>query len=852
MTSVPRIRLPLLAIACVVLVSLLPAPARAQKQLSGETKIRLALDELNNLGSVMMIAAHPDDENTALLAYLARGRHVRTAYLSLTRGEGGQNLVGENQNEELGIIRTQELLAARRIDGAEQYFTRAIDFGFTKTAEETFTKWPRDKVLGDVVWAIRRFRPDVIILRFTGTPRDGHGQHQASAILGKEAFSAAADPARFPEQLKYVQAWQAQRLMNNPAAFTDQQQRENDQLPERLELDLGAYSPELGYSFNEIAGMSRSQHRSQAMGTAERKGLLTNYLVTLSGDKARKDIFEGVNITWSRLQGGAAVSAVLEQAAREFVPAHPETLLPLLAKARQLAASIAAQTKSPIAARKLTDLEETIALCGGVWLDAQADKYEITPGGNLKVTLTALSRSPLNAQMAGEKLTGMPGLPSVVIYPGPLVPNKPFQYSVTVKVPPSQSYTQPYWLDHPRDGSLYSVPDAEQIGNPENAPVLSAEFRMKVGGAEIALTRPVVHRYVDRVYGELLRPLAIVPPVGIDFDGTALVFPDTKSRRIEIPVKANTGKASGDLHLDLPSGWNVAPASQHFELSGADEQTTVAFELTPPSADSQGVARAVATVGDRRVSSDTRVINYPHFPAQTLFPPAELKLVRADIRTLARTVGYIEGAGDEVPAALRQMGCDVTFLSAADLLHGDLSRFDAIVTGVRAFNTRPDLRANYQRLFKYVENGGTLVVQYNTPEGGPNNTALESPLLAHIGPYPIKTGRERVTVEEAPVTFPNPQLPLLHKPNEITQRDFDGWIQERGLNFASEWDPKYQSVLESHDPGEKNPLPGGELYTRYGKGAYVFSSYDWFRELPAGVPGAYRLFANMLSAAKTQ
>jgi hypothetical protein len=692
----------------------------------------------------------------------------------------------------------------------------------------------------------------VIILRFTGTPRDGHGQHQVSAILGKEAFSAAADPARFPEQLKYVKNWQAQRLMNNPAAFNDQQQRENEQIADKLELDLGAYSPELGFSYNEIAGMSRSQHRSQAMGTPERKGALINYLVTLSGDKAKKDIFEGVDITWSRLEGGAAVTAVLNQALESFVPAHPEALLPLLVKARQLITSIAAQTKSPIAERKLADLEETIALCTGVWVDVQADKYEVTPGGNLKATLTALVRSPLSAVMVGEKLTGMQGVPNVVIYPGPLVVNKPFQYSVAVKVPPAQPYSQPYWLQQPPDGSMYTIADQEEVGAPENPPVLSAEFRMKLNGTELTLTRPVVHHYVDRVYGELVRPLAIVPPVGVDFSGSALVFPDTKSRRIEIPVKANTGKAAGDVRLELPNGWKAAPASQHFELTGADEQTTVAFELTPPQGDSQGVARAIATVGDRRIASDTRVINYPHFPAQTLFPPAQSKLVRADIRTLAHTVGYIEGAGDEVPAALRQMGCDVTFLSPADLLHGDFSHFDAIVTGVRAFNTRPDLRANYQRLFKYVENGGTLIVQYNTPEGGPNNTALDSPLLAHIGPYPIKTGRERVTVEEAPVTFPNPQLPLLHKPNEITSRDFEGWVQERGLNFASEWDPKYLSVLESHDPFEKKPLPGGELYTRYGKGAYIFTSYDWFRELPAGVPGAYRLFANMLSAAKTQ
>src|SRR5579863_1503577 len=450
----------LLAIACVIVAPWLTA----QKQLSGETRIRLALDELNNLGSVMMIAAHPDDENTALLAYLARGRHVRTAYLSLTRGEGGQNLIGGDQSDELGILRTEELLAARRIDGAEQYFTRAIDFGFTKTAEETFTKWPREKVLGDVVWAIRRFRPDVIILRFTGTPRDGHGQHQASAILGKEAFTAAADPARFPEQLKYVKTWQAQRLMTNLAAFGAEQQKEAEKLPEKLELDLGAYSPELGYSYNEIAGMSRSQHRSQAMGTAERKGTLINYFVTDRGDKATKDVFEHINIGWSRLEGGAEVDELLKQAKTAFVPAHPEALLPVLAKARSAMAAVVASSKNALAGDKLAELDEAIALAGGVSVEAQSDKPAVTPGGSFKVTLTALARNPGEVTLRGVKLAGMAGVAQPTVASTVLVYNKPVEFPVNIKVPEAQPYSQPYWLELPKDNAMYSVARQELVG----------------------------------------------------------------------------------------------------------------------------------------------------------------------------------------------------------------------------------------------------------------------------------------------------------------------------------------------------------------------------------------------------
>lgn len=843
------------SLIALVLVAAL-APVHAQRDLSGEVEIRQALEKLNTLGSVMMIAAHPDDENTALLAYLARGRHVRTAYLALTRGEGGQNLIGSEQGDEMGIIRTQELIAARKIDGAEQYFTRAIDFGFSKIADETLTQWPREQVLADVVWNIRRFRPDVIVLRFSGTPRDGHGHHQASAILGKEAFTLAADPTKFPEQLAYVQPWQAKRLMQNALGGpgggapggggrggTPQPAAPKPPAEEQgVEVDLGTYSPELGYSYGQIAGMSRSQHRSQGMGSAERPGSQKNTLVTLAGDKATKDLFEGIDIGWSRVPNGARVSSLIERAETSFEAAHPEKLLPILAETRALIAAI----DDPLAKRKLEEIDELIALASGLYLEAQANDFAVTPGSDLRVNASATVRLPVQVAITGVRLTGMQGAPSQDIPATVLVTNQPSQYPLTVKVPANQPYSQPYWLAQPKNGTMYSIPDQRLVGNADNAPALEAHFKVRIAGTDLELTRPVRHRYVDRVYGELFRPLEIVPPVAVDLSETALVFPTVAARQIDVPVRSNSGKQAGDVRLDVPAGWTVTPLAQHFELGFTDEQKTVSFQLKPPTPDSKGTVRAVAQVGGVAISTGLKRIDYPHIPVQMLLPVAQSALVRTNITNLSKNVGYVMGAGDEVPGAIRQLGAEVTMLSAQDLARGDLSKYDAIVTGVRAWNVRADLRANYQRLFDYVNNGGTMVVQYNVAEGGPTGGPLE-----HIGPYPIRTGRDRVTVEQAPITFPNPQLKLLHAPNEITQADFEGWVQERGLNFPDQWDAKYQSVLESHDPGEE-PLKGGMLYTQHGKGTYIFSAYDWFRELPAGVPGAYRIFANMLSAGKVQ
>ena len=819
-------------------------PAWGQRQLSGTPEIELALHKLNVLGSVLMIAAHPDDENTALLAYYARGRSVRTGYLSLTRGEGGQNLIGPEQGDLLGVIRTQELLAARRIDGAEQFFTRAIDFGYSKSPDEALAKWGREKVLSDVVWTIRKFRPDVIILRFSGTARDGHGHHQASAILGKEAFSAAADKNRFPEQLRYVQTWQAKRLMWNVFSFTPEQEKEARAMPHKVEVDTGEFNPILGKSYNEIAGISRSQHRSQGMGAPERRGSSKNFLVTVEGPPADETAFEGIDTGWQRVPGGEAVGKALAEAERAFEPEHPERIIPLLLKARPLLAAI----DDPWARRKLEELDETLALCSGLWLDATADHYALVPGRPVEIQLTALNRSHSRIEAPIYSVVTPQGVVGGSVFDGPreLPYNEPAGKTLSWTVPSDCEYSQPYWLRHPHAGDTYDIPDQALIGLPDTPLLLTAEFLVNFSGTSVTLKRPVQFRYVDPTEGELTRAVVVVPAVGINLPERVAFFPDEAPKKIEIQVKGNVARAAGELRLELPDGWRAEPSSQSFQMPDADGERVLSFSITPPHAGAQAGLRAIAKVDGKEISAGMTVISYPHIPPQTLFPNADAKLVRADVKLTGRRVGYVMGAGDQLPEALRQLGCEVTLLSERDLSGGDLGVFDAIVTGVRAYNVRADLRANQERLLEYVHNGGTLIVQYNVAEGGPFG-GRKTGELARIGPYPLQIGRGRVSVEEAPVKFLEPDHPLLTAPNHISEKDFEGWIQERGLYFASEWDSHYHAILETHDPGEK-PQEGGMLMAQYGRGVYIFSAFSWFRELPAGVPGAYRIFANMLSA----
>jgi LmbE family N-acetylglucosaminyl deacetylase len=804
-------------------------PIFAQHQVTGSAKIRLELEQLSHTARVLMIAAHPDDENTALLAYLARGRNIQTAYLSLNRGEGGQNVIGPEQGAGIGLIRTQELLAARRVDGAEQFFSRSIDFGFSKTASETLQMWGKEAVLADVVWVIRKFQPDVIINRFSGTPRDGHGNHQVSAMLSKEAFRAAADPNRFPEQLKFVKPWQAKRLYWNYFNWSQM-----DAKPEgnQLALDLGEFNPMLGYSYNEIAGISRTMHKSQAMGTPERKGRFNNYLELLDGDKAEKDLLEGIANSWARFGGGVAVGEALQKAKAAFDPMDPSKMVPALLEAKRALANV----QDPRAKSRQSRLDELIANAAGLWLDAQASRYAAVPGDPLEVRVQWVNRGPLAVQVLEAEINDQP----VKIVDSSAPNNASRSAEATLKIPAEMPISQPYWLKQQPTQALYKVDDPAVLGRPENPPALLLHADVKVMDTMLHLHRPLVYRTVDRVDGEQVRTVVVVPPVTVALSENLLVFPKVEKRSITASVKANRANSKGVLQLQVPAGFSVEPRSVPFEIAEEGGSASAAFVVTPPQGSVSGSLKAIAQVGSQNYSDRQLEISYPHIPPIVYFESATAKLRRTDILLSAKKIGYVMGSGDDVPAALRQLGAEVTLLEEKDLEAADLSQFQAIVTGVRAFNRRADLKGNANRLWKYVENGGVVVAQYNTMDDrfgvGADSKA---------GPFPFQLARDRVTVEESPVQFEAD--PLLQKPNSITSADFDGWVQERGLYFPTALDSRYKTLFSMSDPGE-GVMKNSTIYAPLGKGLYIYTSLAFFRQLPAGVPGAMKLFANFVSA----
>jgi LmbE family N-acetylglucosaminyl deacetylase len=776
MTRACRIRA-----SAIVLLLLVAVCAAAQPFTPGSSDLQLSLERLANTGSVLMIAAHPDDENTALLAYLALGRRLRTGYLSLTRGEGGQNVIGPEQGALLGLIREQELLAARRIDGAEQYFTSAVDFGYTKSAEETLRKWDRDKILGEIVGVIRRFQPDVVILRWTGTPADRHGQHQASGILGMEAIRAAQDPSRYTDQ--QVAPWTTKRVFffQNKAGM--------------LAINTGAYDPLLGYSYAQIAGMASSQHRSQAMGAAQVVGPARVYLNPVTPQAAVTDVMTGIETGPSRIS--PQVAGLLTKAISSFEPKRPHETIPTLLEARRLLRSLSGD----LVARKLRELDDLILRCAGMWIDAGAESPYGIAQSVVPVHAKIINRSPVPIRLEAVDLEGAAPTRAAELPENTLV-QQVIRWTVRQPVP-------------------------------------LAQFRFRIGGEPVLATRPVVYRYVDKVLGERTQPFAVVPPVSVAFTDRTILFRDTAPKSIAVRLKSYSGAVDGKLSLGLPSGWLAQPPIQPFHLERDQPETTVHFEVTPASPAATMDVRAIATLAGPTVDSvDSSVaeIRYPHIPTQFAVQPSNVPFTRADVRILATSAGYVEGAGDEVAAAIRQLGCQVNFLAADDLASGDLEIYDVIVIGVRAFNLRQDLRANIGRLNEYVRKGGALIVQYNTATDLPPT----------LGPYPIRIGSDRVSVEEAPVQILVPRSPVLNFPNKITLQDFENWVQERGLYFPSQWDQRYEAPIASNDPGEQ-PLRGGILFAKYGEGAYVYTSYSWFRQLPAGVPGAYRLFANLLS-----
>ncbi len=821
-----------------VLIALLLMPLAALARTAAE--LQLALKKLTVVGSALYVAAHPDDENTAMLAWLSNDRLVRTSYLSVTRGDGGQNLIGDEKGELLGVIRTQELLAARRIDGAEQYFTRAIDFGFTKSPQETLSIWDRDKVLADVVWVIRKVQPDVIITRFPTTGEGGHGQHTSSAMLAEEAFRAAGDATRFPDQLKYVNVWQPKRILWN--RFLRQRiDPDSPELANDLRIDLGAYNPLLGRSYTEIAGESRSQHKSQGFGAPERRGTAVNLFKLTGGDPAKSDLFEGVSLSWSRYAGGEREGTLLQQAYDRFDPNNPAKTIPILLQALQeldhLGATEAWSPRTnPWIAVKRHELLEAIRGCAGLSIDVSAADSAVTPGGEIGVSVTVINRSdfPLILSTVASPYASPGKAPNT-----PLENNQPVKTEIVIKVPADMPYSQPYWLRKPPAKGMFEVDDQTLIGRPENPPAIPITVSFNVGLMQTLIyTVPAVYRWVDAVRGEQVRNVDVVPPVTANLDENVYLFPDARPKSVTIKLRDFAGAAEGKVSLAVPTGWRVSPESVPLSLKKKGDEADATFVVTP---NGQGAGlRAVVDLGSQKLSYQLTTIDHPHIPAQRLFSDAGAKLVRIDLKRRGQRIGYIMGSGDDIPDFLRQSGFDVTLLTDADLTSANFGRFDAIVAGVRAYNTRPAMRTAHAKLLAWVQSGGTYVVQYNSLS--PQPLLVDPP-----GPYPFKVSSDRVTVEEAPVKMLDPAHPLLTVPNKITAEDFNGWVQERGLYFAREWDPKFQTVLESHDPGEAEH-PGGELYTRYGKGVFIYTSYAWFRQLPAGVPGAFKMFVNLVSA----
>ncbi len=811
-------------------------------------EIAKRLDRLAVLGSVLYVAAHPDDENTNLLSYLANGQLVRTAYLSLTRGDGGQNLIGSEQGVGLGIIRTQELLAARRTDGAEQLFTRARDFGFSKSVDESLKVWGEEEILADVVSAIRRFRPDVIINRFSASG-GGHGHHTASARLSERAFKAAADPKYAPADQPRLSPWQATRLLWNRGGGE----------AGGLQLDVGLYDPLLGKSYAEISADSRSMHKSQGFGAAKRRGPIIEAFEVIAeapGSKAAKPTtpWEGVDWTWRRIPGGDKIAKLVKDARQSFRPEAPSALLPALIA---IDAAIDGIGDADWKSHKRKEIAELVAAVTGLFVEATTSHAGVVAGDKIGVTINALNRSPAALTLRELRLVGpaLGAAPVTIAVGKPLPQHAPQKFERELTIPPGTSATGPYWLRESPLPGRFEVKDPLLAALPENPPAVAVDAIVETGGRRFVLRYPVQHKWTDPVEGERHRPLEVVPAVSVAPIGGALLFPDGKAQTLGVRVKAAKANTKGTLRLEAPAGYTIKPATAPFSLDAAGDETELRFAVQPPkkpmSSAMSGSLRALASVANAGgatgnvdgLSHKVDFISYPHIPIQMMLTPAVVRLEPVDLERGGRRIGYIPGAGDEVASSLERAGWQVTMLDDAALQSASLKAFDAIVTGVRAFNTNDRMPQHHARLMDYVKGGGTLVVQYNTAN-------RLSKVSDRIGPLPFDISRDRVTDETAAVRFEDAAHPIFHHPNKLGPADFEGWVQERGLYFASNFDKGWEAPLSMADPGE-SPSRGSLIIARHGRGAFIYTGLAFFRQLPAGVPGAYRLFANLLAHGRT-
>jgi len=816
---------------------LLTLQAQTPKRLN-TSEIYEAIQKLNVLASVLYVAAHPDDENTRLIAYMANEVKARTAYLSLTRGDGGQNLIGPELRELLGIMRTQELLAARRVDGGEQLFSRANDFGYSKHPDETFNIWDEDQVLADVVWAIRQFKPDIIINRFDHrTPGTTHGHHTASAMLSMEAFDLANDKTKYASQLEYTDTWQPKRIFFNTSwwFYGSREKFEQADKSNMLNFDIGVYYPQKGMSNNEVAALASSQHLCQGFGRLMQRGTQQEYIELLKGEALDGDNpLAGIDTSWNRIKGGNAIGAILNEVETNFNFTNPAQHLPDLVKAYSMLQSVEDTHWKTV---KSKELKTIIEACAGLYLEASASAPTATKKDMVQLNIEALNRSNATIRLTSYTLTGIEKPISKNIQ---LSENQKINLKESITIPESTDYTSPYWLDKKGTLGMYTVNDQMLIGQPETPRAINVTFNLNIENVQIPITKPVVYRYSQPDKGELYRPFEVIPPASAHVKNKVIVFENDKQKEIEIIVKAGRDAVEGYVQLAHPDDWSVYPEKQKVAIVNKGDEKKLVFTVIPPKDQSEGLITPMVSFNDEFYTTQEIEIDYTHIPFQTVYLPSESKVVRLDIQKRGTNIGYIEGAGDVVPESLRQIGYNVTIIQPEQISASNLSEFDAIVVGIRAYNVLDDLKFKQKYLFDFVENGGNLIVQYNT------NRRLK---VDDIAPFPLKLSRDRVTDETAEVRILQPEHPILNFPNKISAKDFDGWVQERGLYFPNEWSDEFTPLLSSNDVGE-SPKDGSLLVAKYGKGHYIYTGLSFFREFPAGVTGAYRLFANLLSAGK--
>lgn len=804
------------------------------------SEIYRELKTLKNLPKVLYLAAHPDDENTGLLSWLVNDRNVETGYLSLTRGDGGQNLLGTEQGAALGLIRTHELLEARKLDGAQQFFTRAIDFGFSKNTTDTFKQWDENSIIADVVWVIRKFRPDVIICRFPPTAAAGHGQHAASAVVAEKAFKLAGDKTAFPNQLKYVNAWQPKRVLWNTFRFGSV----NTTAENQLKITVGQYDAQLGMGYGELAGLSRSLHKSQGAGTQSVAGIKTEYFSHVDGEPAKTSLFDGISKTWTK-EGSPDIDQALDKIIPTFNFNHPDLSLPALLVLRK---KVMASKDSDLKKDKIKSLDHIILSCAGFMGEVVTNQAEAVAGDQYNFRLNMISRAESPVVLEHIKW-----LTQSEKFNRKLAKDSLITIQQDIQIPADAALTEPYWLAKPpANAATFSVPNDTLVGLPETDSPLNVLLTLKIGSENFQVKLPLSFKKLDPVRGDVVEPLRIVPALEVKFTQPLYLVKENEDLRVSLNFKINSDKPLSNGRVNLMYNGERLGGGDLQSVNGKYFTVDYIIPKTKLASIQSDHLQLEANFLADGIAYDKKqvLIQYPHLPSLQYFAPASVTVMKGDIRANVKKVGYIEGAGDFIPEFLRIAGIQVDVLKDEDFYgnvnesgngtQNKLSQYDAIVLGVRANNTEKKLGRWMPFLWSYVKGGGNLVMQYNTNQ----DTTVDQ-----LGIYNLRIANKRVTEENAEVTFLNPNHKLLNFPNKITQNDFNGWVQERGAYFPDQWDAAYEPLFEMHDTGEE-PLKGSTLYAKYGKGNFIYTPLAFFRQLPAGNAGAARLFLNFLSAQK--